>query len=130
MWSEVAVRVGDRDAARALHELVACYDGLVVGTGGIELGPASRLLGMLEHVLDRPVEADAHFAAAIALADEMISPVWSARCQLDWAAALRDRGEVARARELVDDADASIGSLTLPALQQQSAQLRELLGAS
>ncbi len=126
-WSEVAVHVRDRDAALALHELVTGYDGLAVGTGGIGLGPASRLLALLETLLARPADADRHFEASIAKAQELMSPVWIARCQLDWATALRDRAETARARHLVDAADATIGSLTLPALQEQSARLRGLL---
>lgn len=126
-WSEVAVRVGDRDAALQLHELAAVYDGLAVGTGGIGLGPASRLLALLEMLLERPTDADRHFEASIAKSHDMISPVWIARCQLDWATALLDRAETAHARDLVDDADATIGALTLPALQQQSARLRALL---
>jgi hypothetical protein len=35
--------------------------------------------------------------------------------------------DTARAAQLVDDADAAIGSLTLPRLQQQSAALRARL---
>jgi predicted ATPase/class 3 adenylate cyclase len=126
-WSEVAVRVGDRDAARALYPLIAFYDGLFLGTGGISLGPAARVLALLEQLLDRPADADRHHADAVTMANEMRSPVWSARCGLDWADALLTRGDASRAAALTDDADAAIGSLTLPALQQQSANLRSRL---
>jgi class 3 adenylate cyclase len=129
MWGEVAVRARDRDAARALHELVSVYDGIALGTGGIGLGPSARLLALLEQLLDRPADADRHFAESIVLANNLISPIWVARCQLDWAAALLERGETARARDLVDDGVTTIGSLTLPVLQRQSSELRALLDA-
>lgn len=50
-------------------------------------------------------------------------PLWIARCSLDWAESLADRGDKARARALVDEATDTIGSLTLPVLQDQSAAL-------
>jgi class 3 adenylate cyclase len=127
MWAEVAVHVRDREAAAVLHELLVPYDGVVVGTGGISCGPAARILALLEETLDVPNEVDPHFAAAVELSERLESPAWIARCQLDWAESLRARGQTERATALVDDADAAIGSLTLPALQQQSADLRARL---
>ncbi len=129
MWTEAAVRVADRDAAAALHELVVPLDGIHLATGGIMCGPAARLLAMLEHVLDRPADIDRHFGEAVEISRRLMSPVWLARSRLDWAENLASRGERARARQLVDEADATIGSLPLPALQQQSARLREQLAA-
>ena len=77
----------------------------------------------LETVLDRRDDADRHFAAAIDQSRRLGSPVWIARCCLDWAESFADRDEKVRARELVDEADAAIGSLSLPRLQDQSASL-------
>ena len=129
MWSEVAAHTGDRDAAPALHDLMTPIDGAAMTTGGICCGPVARLLGLLEHVLGRDADADRHFGAAIDDARRLGSPVWIARSQLDWAERLAARGQSERARDLVDDADATIGALTLPALQQQSAALRTALEA-
>jgi class 3 adenylate cyclase len=130
LWAEVAVCVRDREVAAVLYELLVPCDGVIVGTGGISCGPAARILALLEEVLDLAGQSDPHFASAIALSRRSESPVWIARCQLDWAEALLTRGEVAAAIELVDAADATIGALTLPELQRQSAELRARLGSS
>jgi class 3 adenylate cyclase/tetratricopeptide (TPR) repeat protein len=129
MWAETAALVKDRDAAGKLHELHTPFDGLLCATGGYNGGPTARLLARLEDVLDRPDEADRHYAEAIEQSRSLSSPVWVARCQLDWAASLLARGEVERARALVDDADATIGPLVLPRLRDQEAHLREQLRA-
>jgi hypothetical protein len=127
MWTEAAVMVRDREAAAYLHELQAPYDGGVSGTGGVCCGPFARLLALIEDLLDRPEDADRHFAEAISQSQRLGSPVWIARSRLDWAERLAARGETERARQLVDAADEAIGTLTLPRLQQQSAELRERL---
>jgi hypothetical protein len=130
MWAETAVLVRDRDAAGTLHDLHTPFDGLLSATGGFNGGPTARLLARLEDVIGRPDEADRHYAEAIEQSHSLISPVWIARCQLDWAASLLARGVRPRARALVDDADATIGDLTLPRLQQQSADLHDALADS
>jgi hypothetical protein len=127
MWSEVATLARDRECAAALHELLTPVDGIGVGTGGIGLGPAARLLANLETVLDRPDDADRHFADAIEQSRELGSPVWIARSCLDWAEALVARGERDRARELAADAETAMGSLGLTRLEQQAAALGERL---
>jgi hypothetical protein len=81
----------------------------------------------MEDLLDRPDDANRHFADAIKQSQSLISPVWTARGQLDWAGSLLARGEPSRARELVDAANDTIGTLTLPRLQQQSANLQAAL---
>ena len=111
LWSEVASAVEDRENAPALHGLAAQWDGVQMMSGGISNGPTARLLARLELVLDRTDDADRHFAESIEQSRSLGSPVWIARCCLDWAESLADRGETARARELVDDANAAIGSL-------------------
>jgi class 3 adenylate cyclase len=128
MWAEAAALVRDRECAARLHEVLTPFDGLNCATGGISCGPYARLLARLEDALDRSVDADRHFAEAIEQSRRLMSPVWIARSQLDWAASLLARQEIERAGELVDAADATIGTLTLPALQQQSAALRARLG--
>ncbi len=127
MWVEVAGAVGDRGAAALLHDLALPLDGCIAGTGGIACGPVSRLLARLEGVLERPDDSDAHYAASIDLSRSLASPVWIARCCLDWADALVGRAALTRARALVADADAAIGDLSLPRLQEHSAALHARL---
>jgi signal peptidase I len=127
LWSEVAAQVRDRPAAAALHEILLPHDGLQMSSAGVGCGPAARLLALLEIVLDQPNDADGHFAEAIDFSRGMESPVWTARCQLDWAQTWMDRGAVAWAAQLTDDADTTAGMLALPALQRQWMNLRDQL---
>jgi signal peptidase I len=124
LWCEVAARFGDVEAAAALHGLLETQDTLALCTDGISCGPASRLLALLEQVLDRPADADRHFAEAVEFSSRLDSTVWTARCTLDWAEMWATWGETAWAGHLVDKADDAMGSLELPALRQQSADLR------
>jgi len=124
MWSEVAVIVGDADAARVLYDRIAPGDEMGMGTGGIYCGTAARFLAGFEELLNRSDEADAHFAAAVADSELLGSPVWVARSLLDWGERVLARGDTKQALELADRADAAIGTLVLPALQAQSAALR------
>jgi hypothetical protein len=130
LWSEVAAQVGDAEAAGRLHELLEPMDGLTLGAEGIACGPASRLLAILEYVLGRPADADGHFVAAIECSRHLASPVWVARCQLDWAETWIGRGHGQRAAELIGEVEDIVGPLTLPALQSRAAELRDRLSAT
>jgi len=57
------------------------------------LRAASRLLALLEALLGQPEEADRHFAQAVIGSQEIMSPVWVARCHLEWAEILFERGK-------------------------------------
>jgi hypothetical protein len=127
LWSEVAAQIGDRHAAAGLHEILQPHDGTQLGSGPVGCGPASRLLALLETLLGRPADADRHFAQAVAFSHGLMSPVWLARCQLEWAQILFERGETPRAARLTDDADAAAGDLALPALGRQWTALRDRL---
>jgi hypothetical protein len=98
-------------------------------TNGVPTGPAARLLALLEHVLGRTEEADRHFAEAVEFSRRLMSPVWTARCQLDWAETWLVRGEIARTVQLIYAADATMEMLELPALRRQSANLRNRLNS-
>jgi class 3 adenylate cyclase len=127
MWAETAVLLGATDAARVLHELLLPFDSVQMGTGGFPGGPAARLLARIEDLLGRHGAADDHFAAAVDFSRRIGSPVWAARCQLDWAEALLARGEQGRAAELADAAASDLGHLELDALREQLARLHGLL---
>jgi hypothetical protein len=127
MWSETAVRLRDRDSAKTLHALCTPLDGTTWGSAGIWCGPVARILARFEDLLDRPDVANEHFADAITQSKNVMSPVWVARCQLDWAECLIARGDTSRAVELANATDETIGHLMLPALKQQSADLRGTL---
>jgi class 3 adenylate cyclase len=129
MWAEAAALVRDRDAAAQLHALLDPLDGTLCGTGGIWCGPTARLLARFEDLLDDPDAADRHHANAVEQSHQLATPVWVARCQLDWAASRLARGDAERAHALVDAADSTIATLALPALHHQSTDLRQQLGS-
>jgi class 3 adenylate cyclase len=122
--TEVTAVLGDRAAARELHAAAHILDGVQCGTGGVTCGPTARLLALLELVLDRPDDADRHFAESVEQSHRLGSPVWVARCLLDWAGSLADRGDTVGATARADEADAAMSGLTLPRLEQQAAALR------
>ena len=126
MYAEVAARVGDRVSAALLVEILVPFAevGVDVCTGGIVHGPANRLVALLEAVLGHDEAADRHFATALEDAGRLESPIWNARCLLDWAERLLARGEVDRAAVLIEEADAALGDLDLPALRRQLSELR------
>jgi predicted ATPase/class 3 adenylate cyclase len=124
MWSEVAAGVADRECAASLHALLEPLVGLNVCTGGICLGPAARLVARLEVVLDRPEAADRRFEESVDEARRLASPVWTARCLLDWAESRIARGARDHAGALVAEAEAAMTGLDLPRLEQQRASLR------
>jgi tetratricopeptide (TPR) repeat protein len=127
LWSEVAARTGDRHAAAELYQILRPHDGLQMCSGPAGYGPTARLLALLETLLGRPDDADRHFAEAVAFSRRLMSPVWTARCQLEWAQTRFDRGQLAEASELTDDADHAAGEFALPALCRQWTALRDQL---
>ena len=126
MYAEVAALVGDRVAAAALVEILVPFAdvGADMCTGGIVHGPTNRLVALLEAVLGDDEAADRSFAAALEDALRLESPIWNARCRLDWAERLLARGDVDRAVVLIAEADAALGDLDLPALRRQLSELR------
>jgi len=127
LWSEVAAQVGDRHAAAELYEVLRPHDGTQMCMGAVSGGPAARLLAILENLLGRPTDADRHFAEVVDFSRRLMSPVWVARCQLDWAQTWIERGETTLAAQLAAEADAAAGMLALPALRLQWASLRDQL---
>ncbi len=123
-WAETAALATARDAAEQLHRILDPFDGVgQFGTGGIQFGPTARMLARLEVVLARPDDADRHFAEALDQSVAFQSPLWIARCALDWAESLSARGETERAVDLVAQAHEAMAGLSLPRLERQAAEL-------
>lgn len=126
LLAEAAALVGDRRAAECLavllEPLAADRSGCM--TGGLVLGPCTRLTALLAATVDDVTTADAYFAESVEDAERLGSPVWEARTRLDWAERLRARGESDRAAALVDEAEVVMGDRDLPALRRQLAEAR------
>jgi tetratricopeptide (TPR) repeat protein len=91
MWSEVAVHVGDRDAAAYLYEQMAPHEEAVVYVQAVCAGAVAHYLGMLASMLGRPDDANRHFDVATRLHERLGAPFLQARTALEWARSLATR---------------------------------------
>jgi len=130
--TEVAARVGDEEAVRALHRRLEPFSGqlLVVSWGVACLGAADRHLAMLETRQGRFDEAEANLRSALALEEHAGGRPAAARTRLWWGELLVQRGEaedLARAGEMLATAAREAGELGMAGV---AARAEELLGAA
>ena len=109
LLAEVCGALGDGARAEALYAQLEPYAGrnVVVGRAATCNGAASRLLGILAAAMRAWELAESHFISALAMHERMGARPWVARTQLAYAEMLltrRQRGDKARARELLADA--------------------------
>jgi len=127
--ADVCALVGDARQARTLYELLLPYaERIVVVDHAIACGGAvSRALGSLAARLRRFEEARGHFEHALALGARLGARPLLARTQIEYAAALLARSrpeDGSRARELLDQAQATAGELGMARLEEQSTILK------
>jgi tetratricopeptide (TPR) repeat protein len=116
LLAEVCGALGDGERAAPLYALLEPYAGrnVVVGRAATCNGAASRLLGTLAAAMREWELAEGHFIEALAMHERMGARPWIARTQLAYAEMLlarRQRGDKARARELLADAVVSADAL-------------------
>ena len=120
-------RLGDRERAAALIEVIAPYRGRYVDLGSSWLGSAAHYLG-LAHACARDWDAaEGCFREAMEAHRVLDSRAWLARTQLEYAEALRARAgddDVARAAELTDEALQAARSLGLGGVLRRAELLR------
>jgi DNA-binding SARP family transcriptional activator/tetratricopeptide (TPR) repeat protein len=109
LLAEVCGALGDGTRAAPLYTLLEPYAGrnVVVGRAATCNGAAARLLGTLAAAMRSWELAEGHFISALAMHERMGARPWGARTQLAYAEMLlarRQRGDRARARELLGDA--------------------------
>jgi hypothetical protein len=98
-YADAASRLGARDAAALVHELMAPWDDQFIWGGAIGYGHVRLWLGVAAATMGRDGDADEHFAFACRFHDDNGLRLWSARSHLGWSEALAARGERARAEE-------------------------------
>jgi hypothetical protein len=98
-YAEAASRLGARDAAALVHELMAPWDDQFIWGGAVGYGHVRLWLGVAAATMGRDGDADEHFAFACRFHDDNGLRLWSARSHLGWSEALAARGERARAQE-------------------------------
>jgi tetratricopeptide (TPR) repeat protein len=98
-YTDAAARLGARDAAELIHELLTPWQDQLIWSGALGYGHVRLWLGIAAATLGRDAEADEHFAFACSFHDDHGLSLWSARSQLGWAEALAERGAHEQARE-------------------------------
>jgi tetratricopeptide (TPR) repeat protein len=122
--AEVCTRLGDVDRAERLYDLLLPYRDLTViaPVTTVCCGSAARYLGMLAATLRDWAAAEEHFAAALAMDEQLQAWPWLAHTKHEFALMLRARGDRRdrdRAAELIAAAAASAERIGMPALQQK-----------
>ena len=107
--AEVAVLLGDIDAAARLYELMLAYRHMTITAGIVTVcyGAASRYLGMLAATLGELDKAETHFEHALELNERMRARPWVAHTKAEYALLLRGRdakGDSERAEVLANEA--------------------------
>ena len=131
LLAEVCGALGDGARAESLYRLLEPYAGrnVVVGRAATCNGAAARLLGILAAAMRSWETAELHFTSALEMHERMGARPWVARTQLAYADMLlarRQRGDRARARELLGDAVLIADALGMPVV---AARARELAPA-
>jgi DNA-binding SARP family transcriptional activator/tetratricopeptide (TPR) repeat protein len=128
LLAEVCGALGDGARAEELYAVLEPYAGrnVVVGRAATCNGAASRLLGILAAAMRSWELAEGHFISALAMHERMGARPWVARTQLAYAEMLltrRQRGDKARARELLADAVLIADALGMGVVAQRARDL-------
>jgi class 3 adenylate cyclase len=115
----------DVPRAEILYERLAHTDGWLACSGWATMcaGPMSTTLGLLATVLERWSIAEQHFAYALRTAEQFGALPYVARAQHALAAALLDRGEPERARDLAAAACSAAASMGMAPLEARASEL-------
>ena len=114
LWSEMAAVLGTNAQRRSFVAVLETQARVHLMAGGIYFGAADRLRALLLDRLGDPEKADPLFADAVRQHEDLRSPTWVARTQLDWAESLLRRSSPDAARTHLDAAATALGNLDLP----------------
>lgn len=122
--SEVAVSLGDTEAAQTIYDLMLDYKDMTItaGVATVCFGAASRYLGMLSAVLGDFDKAAEHFEHAIEMNAASGSRPWLAHAQAEYANLLMKNGSkkaIERAMSLAEQASATAAELDMVRLKKR-----------
>jgi DNA-binding CsgD family transcriptional regulator/tetratricopeptide (TPR) repeat protein len=130
LLAEVCARLGDREHADGLYELLTPFAGrCAVGGPADCIGAVARSLGLLAATMGQWETATQHFEAALALNARMGGRPWVAQTRHDYAAmmlqpAYSGPGDRSQAFALLDDALADACELGMAGLVARAERLR------
>ncbi len=107
-WADTCSRLGLKDRAGELYELLQPFPGQVAARSIVVYGSIDWALGALATTLERYEQAEGHFAAAAEIDERFGGPLLLARTRARWARALIARGrpeDLERAQEMLEQAE-------------------------
>lgn len=130
--SDACYRLEARDAAAALYERLRPWASfqIILGDGQAVLGSTHYYLGQLAATTGDLDSAEAHYAEAESVHEQMGAHPWLAHTRYAWALALEQRGERERALETARPALEAARDLGMTALAARAAELCGALEAS
>ncbi|ESY03927.1 MULTISPECIES: adenylate/guanylate cyclase domain-containing protein [unclassified Mesorhizobium] len=122
--AEVAVSLGDTEAARTIYNLMLAYKDMTItaGVATVCFGAASRYLGMLSTSLGDFGKAAEHFEHAMDMNAASESRPWLAHSQAEYANLLMKKGSkkaIERAMSLSEQASVTAAELGMVRLQKR-----------
>ena len=116
LLAETSVAVEDAQTASVIYRLLLPWAALNAADHpeGIR-GAVARYLGLLAASSSDWATAESHFEAAVAMNERMGARPWLARTQRDYGQVLLDRGDSARAAQLLAAAEATYAELGMTA---------------
>jgi class 3 adenylate cyclase/tetratricopeptide (TPR) repeat protein/ABC-type lipoprotein export system ATPase subunit len=122
--SEVAISLGDTEAAQTIYDLLIAYKDMTItaGVATVCFGAASRYLGMLSASLGDFEKAAAHFDHALEMNAASSSRPWLAHAQAEYASLLMKIGSkkaIERAVSLSEQASATAVELDMVRLRKR-----------
>ncbi|HKP90145.1 MAG TPA: AAA family ATPase [Thermoleophilaceae bacterium] len=123
-FGEIATRVGDATAAKAVCARLAPYEDLIGSNGLGSSGSLSLYLARAAGTAGRHDDAERWFAKSVEVNERMGARVYLARTLYGWAEALIARdADPDRAREMLERAAAIAREHELPELERQTGEL-------
>jgi tetratricopeptide (TPR) repeat protein len=116
-------KLDDPTRCAALYEQLRPYAGRIAWVAVLSPGPVDLALAILAATLGRFDDAEAHFAASLALCERNNTKTFAARTRCAWAAMLATRGEHERSRSLASDAVVAAASLGLATIEREARAL-------
>ena len=122
--AEVAISLGDTEAAQAIYDLMIAYKDMTItaGVATVCFGAASRYLGMLSASLGDFAKAAEHFEHALEMNAASGSRPWLAHSQAEYANLLMKIGSkkaIERAMSLSEQASVTAAELGMVRLQKR-----------
>jgi tetratricopeptide (TPR) repeat protein len=131
-WADACERLGLRDRALELYELIRPFSGQIGSTGNTTSGSFDAALGRLATTLERYEQAEYHFAAAAEIEEQLGAPLLLARTRAGWARMLIARGrreELEHAQHMLEQAREVAERLGAEGITREVMECRTALAA-